>query len=151
MLITIHVNEQSMMVDDHCVNHIVHFLMFVEPWHMGDVVIGLINLEKNKLMSLILWLWDMHTKCSLLFNSEPSNFIAYDSLMQDAMKIALSYIALLFQFHTKMSYIIMSSYFKRGMLFKVQLGSNCFVKMQALIMDLTWAWKALDGRDHWCC
>jgi hypothetical protein len=68
--------------------------------------------------------------------------------MQDAMKIALSYIALLFQFHTKMSYIIMSSYFKRGMLFKVQLGSNCFVKMQALIMDLTWAWKALDGRDH---
>ncbi len=38
---------KSMMVDDHCVNHIIHFLMLIEPWHIGDVVLGLINLDES--------------------------------------------------------------------------------------------------------
>jgi len=43
----IQVDEQSMMVNDHCVVHVVHFLHPIKPRSMIGIVLGFLDLDES--------------------------------------------------------------------------------------------------------
>ncbi len=81
-ILVIQVNEQSMVVQDHHVVHIIHIFRLVEPWLMDDIVLRFVDFDESSIdeFNTTLKLKDVCTKGSLL------NFIVYVSSMQDAMK-----------------------------------------------------------------
>ncbi len=75
----IQVNEQSIMVQDHCVICTMHFLLLVEPQPMDGIVIRFVGLNDSPIdkFDITLKFGDVHTKGCLLFNKRPSNLITY--------------------------------------------------------------------------
>jgi len=98
---TIQVNEQPVMVKDHCVDHAIHLFMPIEPCHVGIIIIRVVDFDECPINehNTILRLW------KLVLRVAPSLIISHwilspiTSLMQDAMKIALWHSA--FLFHVK--------------------------------------------------
>jgi len=45
----IQINGQSMVVQDHCVIHIIHFITLIEPWPIGDIVPRFMNLDESSM------------------------------------------------------------------------------------------------------
>ncbi len=77
-ILVIQINEQSIVVQDHHVVHIIHVFRLVEPW---PIVLRFVDFNESSIdeFNTTLKLKDVCTKGSLL------NFIAYVSSMQDAM------------------------------------------------------------------
>jgi hypothetical protein len=91
---------------------------------MGLIVLRFMYFDEctiNK-SNTTLELQELCTQDPLLFNSRPSDLINNGGFIQDVIKMPLSFVAVLFQFHINASYFVTLSYFME----KLKFNKHCF-------------------------